>query len=287
MMFDFWRNLTWVLPLRSELLTPIMKFFTISGESLFLFYFSSIGFWIWRKDSFRRLMILGFISFLVNIFLKNLVQDPRPDVKYHLIEATGYGFPSGHGQIAMTFWIALAIEINRPLTWILCSFVALGLAFSRMYLGVHDPEDVFSGLIIGAIILFIFYRSKGVLYDWAMKFNLRVQLLSLWVLAGIILMICPGKIGGYLVYSCALLAAQGTGLILESRYVRFSISNSHWRRLVTAIFGISVLFSIIYVYQGYFPDKNLVSLFIYTSVICLWQTYFVPYFSVRFGLANK
>lgn len=234
-------------------------------------------------------MILNFICFLVNLFLKNIVQDPRPDIKYHLVAATGYGFPSGHAQIAMTFWIALAIEIKRPITWVYCIFIAIALAFSRIYLGVHDLEDVVSGLVIGGLILFIFYRSKSTLYNWAKEFSLPLQLLMPWLLAGILFAIFPAKTEGLLVYCCALLAAQSTGLILESHFIRFLNPNTAAKRAGAGLLGFIVITSIVYAYKVHFFGFDfdpLVSVFTYITILSLWQTFFLPYLFIKLRLSD-
>ena len=54
--------------------------------------------------------MLLFISAVINSFLKDLFQDPRPPADFMLEEGTGtsYGWPSGHAQIAVTLWGLLA-----------------------------------------------------------------------------------------------------------------------------------------------------------------------------------
>lgn len=289
-MVNIWKNVEWVLPLRSDFLTPIMQIFSFLGNDLFLFYAISLGFWIWRKESFRRLMILTFISFLVNLFLKNIVQDPRPDIKYHLVAASGYGFPSGHAQLAMTFWIALAIEMKRPIVWVYCIFIALGMSFSRIYLGVHDLDDVVWGLVIGALILFIFYRSKSTFYNWAKEFSLPLQLLMPWVLAGLLFVLYPVQIETFLVYSCALLAAQSTGLILEARSIRFLNPSTSAKRMGAGLLGFIVITSIVYAYKTFnfgFDVDPLVKVFIYISLLSFWQTFFLPYLFIKLRLSDQ
>ena len=115
--------------------------------------------------------MLLFISAFINAFLKDFFQDPRPDIQLMLDPKVGtsYGWPSGHAQIAVTLWGLLAYELkNKWITIGALTLIAL-IAFSRMYLGVHDFGDVFSGLVIGSFILLIWHYA--IIYKFYEKFN--------------------------------------------------------------------------------------------------------------------
>jgi undecaprenyl-diphosphatase len=70
-------------------------------------------------------------------------------------------FPSGHAAGAFAFAGFLAMELVReprrrsPRNWLLVGVlftVALGIALSRVVLGVHFPSDVTAGAAIGGLI---------------------------------------------------------------------------------------------------------------------------------------
>jgi glycerophosphoryl diester phosphodiesterase len=102
-----------------------------------------------------------FISGLINGFLKDFFQDPRPLIELMLDPKVGtsYGWPSGHAQIAVTLWGLIAYELKDKRVTIGAGILIFLIAFSRMYLGVHDLGDVISGLVIGAIILAIWHLA--------------------------------------------------------------------------------------------------------------------------------
>lgn len=98
--------------------------------------------------------------------LKYIVRRDRPFEKYpnDFVKHTGtdsYSFPSGHSTVA--FNTATTLSFMYPKWYIIApSFLwAGGVAYSRLYLGVHYPSDVLAGALIGslsAIGTHYFYR---------------------------------------------------------------------------------------------------------------------------------
>ena len=90
--------------------------------------------------------------------LKLLIQRPRPNIIPHLVEVTDYSYPSGHTIASTAVFLSLALLASRHFTdWkeravlFLIAGILIGLvAFSRLYLGVHYPSDVLSGLLLGS-----------------------------------------------------------------------------------------------------------------------------------------
>ena len=87
-------------------------------------------------------------------FLKQLIARPRPFVIDSTIELIvkapqSYSFPSGHTSTA--FALALVVIFSNCPKYIkITAFVwALIIGFSRLYLQVHFPTDVFFGALLG------------------------------------------------------------------------------------------------------------------------------------------
>jgi len=148
--------------MRCELLTPFMKFASYicnHGEVWILAALLMLISHKTRKCGVTVLFALA-LSFVVNnMLLKNIVQRPRP---YEMIEGlvplierlSDYSFPSGHS--GASFAAAVVIMRNRlPYIRIPALVLAIAIAFSRLYLGVHYPSDVASGMIIGILIGYI------------------------------------------------------------------------------------------------------------------------------------
>ena len=154
-----WNDLSWIEIIRSPGLSIFFENISLAGYPTFLILFISFGYFFWSPSRFSRIAMMLFISGLINSFLKDFFQDPRPAIELMLDPKVGasYGWPSGHAQIAVTLWGLLAYELKDKWFSIGAFFLIFLIAFSRMYLGVHDLGDVVSGLAIGAIILTIWH----------------------------------------------------------------------------------------------------------------------------------
>lgn len=112
---------------------------------------------VWRKE-YRRLAILlvgvgGAV--LLNLILKAVFMRDRPDLWVQLIHETGYSFPSGHAMSSagLGFALVAALWTSRWRWWAM-AFAAVYIVFvgfSRLYLGVHYPTDVFAGWLVSAV----------------------------------------------------------------------------------------------------------------------------------------
>lgn len=158
-MENFLHDLSWVVPLRSDTATVIFNGFTFLGYTPFFLIFMPIGYWLWDRTLFSRLAVLIALTAVVNAWLKDFWQDARPDPAFQLDAdrvADSYGLPSGHAQVAVAMWLWLAYEMKRPWAWAAALVIAAGVCFSRLYLGVHDVEDVLAGILLGFFTLAIF-----------------------------------------------------------------------------------------------------------------------------------
>lgn len=155
---EFLHEMAWVLPLRSPALTQVALGLSWLGYATFIMFFLTLGYWAWSRAIFTRLFVLVAVNALVNAFAKDWFQDPRPPVELRLDEQIGdsYGLPSGHAQLAIVLWLWLAWEIRRSWAWVVGSLIAVLVILSRLYLGVHDIEDVLVGAALGGASLFAF-----------------------------------------------------------------------------------------------------------------------------------
>ncbi|MEV4331581.1 phosphatase PAP2 family protein [Streptomyces sp. NPDC049597] len=97
-------------------------------------------------------------GYVVSESLKSLVDEERPcrtvtEAAAPLVPCPPYGdwsFPSNHSAIAGA--AAVALVIAWPRIAVLTVPMALLMAFSRVFVGVHYPHDVLTGLVVGALV---------------------------------------------------------------------------------------------------------------------------------------
>lgn len=105
-----------------------------------------------RKMGIHMFIAMLLTLFVGNLILKNLVQRQRPcwiDTTIPLLvnNPKDYSFPSGHTMNSFT--AAMGIFLHQKRWGIVAFVVAALIAFSRMYLFVHFPIDIITGMIIG------------------------------------------------------------------------------------------------------------------------------------------
>lgn len=127
----------------------------------------------WRsRDGSSRMMALALLAPLATAFgyvvsesLKSVIDEERPcravlGAPTSLVTCPPYGdwsFPSNHSAIAGAAAIALALSW-RGIVWLTVP-MALLMAFSRVFVGVHYPHDVTVGLLLGGLVAFLVMRA--------------------------------------------------------------------------------------------------------------------------------
>lgn len=160
---EFMNDMSWVMPLRTDALTMFFTAVTNLGYGAFLFIFISVGYYLLRSATFYQAALLLFLTGAINILLKDIFQDPRPDLIYRLDGKTGdsYGWPSGHAQMAIVLWGWLALQAEQRWLKAFLWTVAVLICISRIYLGVHDVGDVLGGTVLGALTLYLWVSLSG------------------------------------------------------------------------------------------------------------------------------
>jgi undecaprenyl-diphosphatase len=94
--------------------------------------------------------------YLVNDLVKSLIAEQRPCHALHVVtleacpSVTDYSFPSNHSAIAAAATVALLLADRRIGRYALP--LALLMAASRVWIGVHYPHDVLVGLAAGTLL---------------------------------------------------------------------------------------------------------------------------------------
>lgn len=145
--------------LRNGILTPIMKFITSLGDNGMIWIAAAVVLLIFKKtrQAGAGIALAMLMNLLVlNVIIKNSVARIRP---YEAVEGltrlipaeSSYSFPSGHAGHA--FAAAVVILVMLPKRYgIPAIILAVAIAFSRLYVGVHYLTDVLAGCMIGTIM---------------------------------------------------------------------------------------------------------------------------------------
>ena len=144
--------------IRHYILTP---FFTLITNEYFLYILLGIVliYMFKKNEDTKRLAketITAFIICTIFVVLKLIFQRPRPfDAFNELVplvdKPTDYSFPSGH--TASAFICAFMVYDGLPKKYsILIIILAILVAFSRLYVGVHYPTDILAGIILAYIV---------------------------------------------------------------------------------------------------------------------------------------
>ncbi|MBN2662609.1 MAG: phosphatase PAP2 family protein [Bacteroidales bacterium] len=162
----------------------------ISGKLFWLPFFIFIVFLFFKKDKKKSLFVLFFLIFAVGLadylsvhafkeVFKRLRPCHNPDIAnfVHLIKGHcggKYGFVSSHAANFFSIAMFSSLYIQKKWFYFLSFTIALFVAYSRVYLGVHYPSDVFGGALLGMLIAFIVYKISTKIYINARNnFNIR------------------------------------------------------------------------------------------------------------------
>ena len=113
----------------------------------------------------------------VTVTLKALTHRQRPylahpDLIVGKATSSDYSFPSGHTSLA--FATATSLSLSLPKWYVIApAFTyAAAVCYSRMYLGVHYPTDVFAGALVGVGSTFLTWKLQKALFK---NYNKKVN----------------------------------------------------------------------------------------------------------------
>ena len=116
---------------------------------------------------------VGLADFIASGILKDWVARPRPsrvpelEGVLHLVngyKSGRYGFVSSHAANTMACGLLFSLIWRKKITTISLMLWVAANCYSRMYLGVHYPLDIFGGLIVGALVAigaYVLLRNLG------------------------------------------------------------------------------------------------------------------------------
>lgn len=288
--------------IRSESLNPFMMEVSNIAISFWLLAVFMCLFWCINKKAGLFILTTYSISSLTNAIVKlsfciyrpwirdSQIAPPMIKMADRIIDAkrtaSGYSFPSGHTQVVTSYFASCIY-----LTWEKCKWLAIlflsaifVVAFSRNYLGVHTPQDVVVGFILGSLSVY-----------WANLFINRanqdkksdLKLLIYAIIIGIVSILyftfknyptaldAEGKLivdpknmmkDGFL--GIGVWLGFNLGWFIEKHFVDFSTDCSTVCKILRAIIGVATVYLVYHklggLYYSYLPN--------YYARMCQWAS---------------
>lgn len=185
--------------LRTPLLDSYFAFTANLGTHTFFMMFLPICFWCGYPDLGVALVHMLAAGVVFSGAVKDLVCLPRPlSPPLQRITMSGsaaleYGFPSTHTTNAVSTALFAFLELYSArndlsmttyyISCMVCLWYAASIAFGRMYCGMHGFFDVIVGLLLGALITWL-WVSQGPTYAlWVVSDGWRRPGVAVGVLA--------------------------------------------------------------------------------------------------------
>jgi membrane-associated phospholipid phosphatase len=240
----------WVQAHTPAWLVDIAKGFTFLGYQEFYLVALPFLYWCVHREIGAALVYFSLLSAWVNDVIKYIFRIPRPsNPRIHVPQGyveTSPSFASGHAQNAVANWGYLALRLRNRVFWVVAIVAILGIGLSRIVLGVHFPEDVIGGWLIGLILLVIYALVEPPVSRWFGQQGMAVQLaLAVIVPTGLIFLHPADNQGLYpaegSLTPMSTLIGLGVGLIMERAWLRFRVEGPWWQRGLRLLVGLVIL----------------------------------------------
>jgi hypothetical protein len=270
-----------------------------------------------QKLGLRVLFILILTDVPASYF-KQLFHQPRPywigGVKT-LAEEPSYGIPSTHSSNTLAIWGLITTTVKKSWLWTLSILLVLLIGISRLYLGVHFPQDVLGGWLLGLLILFLFLKYENRFLGWWRQKNAKAKILLGFLFSAIIILIGqlvlaliagspdPAEWASYstqardmehYVTLGGFLFGAIVGVVLKDKYAPFKMDGSALQKVGRYVLGMAGLFALYLGLDVLFallaPDDSLVGYilrYIRYASVSLWGMFGAPWVFVKLKLAKN
>lgn len=279
-------------------LNELMMAITMLGDEVFFLAITLIVFWCVDKKKGYYLMSVGLTGTLANQLMKLSFRIPRPwvrDPSFTIVEqaresAGGYSFPSGHTQCSVGTFGSIALTTERRWARWLCVVLAVLVPFSRMYLGVHTPQDVLVAAAMAIVLLLVFrplmLGHDGKYIPWVLG---AMAVLAAGFLLYVELFPFPEDIDIYNLNSgrknAYTLMGTSLGLIVvylvDSKWLHFPVRAIWWAQLLKLFGGLAVVLAVkvclsnpLTALFGQYPGRLIRYFLIVIVAGCLWPMTF-------------
>ena len=239
--------IVWAQSLGNGFLESVALFFTWLGNEEFYLVVLPLVYWCIHKPAGVALAFLSMLSVWVNSALKYLFDFPRPsDPRIRIpVPPSDPSFPSGHAQNAVAVWVYLAWRFRHWLFWVVAVLMILGISLSRILLGVHYPQDLVGGWLVGLIVVVAYAWAAPPIGRWIDGQRMALQIGIAVVAPLLLIFVHPADTNGLYpaeraVTAMSALLGLGVGFVMERAYVRFTVHGPWWQRALRFLLGMVV-----------------------------------------------
>jgi undecaprenyl-diphosphatase len=146
------RSERWIVGHRVAWLDPVFRGLTEAGTSGAVWLALALALALSRRSwrLFAAVALADLCADLTTRLLQLIVARPRPSLPTLVARPASFSFPSGHA--ATSFACATVIAAFVPTLRLPAFLLALAIAYSRLYVGVHYPLDVIAGGLYGVVV---------------------------------------------------------------------------------------------------------------------------------------
>jgi membrane-associated phospholipid phosphatase len=264
-----------------------------------------IVFWCVDKGSGRRLLVLILGTALVNALLKAWWMRPRPfiaatDRIVPFFHEEGFGLPSGHTMFATALGVWLIVRNRDPYVRVAAVAGIVLMGISRMVHGVHYPQDVIAGWLIGGILAVFFVTIERSIGRWISGDPRPVKIVEIAgalaaVFVAAVLLFPEHETRKGIISTASALAFGACGACIEAGAIGYRVDDSVKHRVVRGLVGIASLLAVYLLLTfGYYAavgdGDGIWVLLLYSlryGSLGLWITLATPALFVRFRLARS
>lgn len=223
---------TWILQALEKIRCPFLdvffSVFTALGEEMIIAAIIAVIYLCFHKRTGEQALVTVMTASCVTAGIKSAVRRNRPyiagavdrvNIDNALVSTADLdpdmSFPSGHATATSGFFATVAARFARPLVITLCVLFTLLVMLSRLYLGVHYPSDVLTGLLIGTGFALLWHFIYIKAYRARLYIYLAFALLTLPLLF-------IGRTATHSMFQVsAITLATALGLLIENKFINF------------------------------------------------------------------
>jgi len=283
------------LYIENSIVQIIFEIITFTGTGLPLIILIAIFSFTYDKRFAKNFFFLMFFTGLTNMTLKDIFKEPRPLTNITKeaergYSAPGYGFPSGHAQMAASIWGYTAYRFKDKaranlIPIILSVFIFL-VALSRAIIGVHSLKQIVWGLLIGIMVLIAFLYLEPIISEKINYLSLSMKLILAIIVPILIAIIGPLAFPEFAGVGRNFYAALGgvlfglfVGYVLEGEYVKYEPSELEPKqKTINLIVGLIIVLLYLFLIMSLIQEQGTdILLFISSAIFLLIITLVCPF----------